>query len=267
MSTFKSSKPAIIELAERYRTIVSDLTAKDTTSEMALFTEMCEIFLWGNAIDLSLLTSLTYEELQKLQGAEARKTQKKNILINDLPAAFDTLKQAQCENAGEVRVDIVLDNAGFELYVDLILAGYVLSTGLATNVVFHPKSFPWFVSDFVPTDLTDLMSALSEPEKLFAGEEPNESDFKSSLSEKEKDDLLFLSEQWNGFIQSGQLSMREDPFWTIAGSYWRLPHLAPDLLTELRESDLVLFKGDLNYRKLTGDVCSNFLKLKFSLLR
>lgn len=195
MSTFKSSKPAIVELAERYRTIVSDLTVKDTTSEMALFTEMCKICLWGNVTDLSLLTSLTYEELQKLQGAEARKTQKKIILINDLPAAFDTLNQAQCENASKVRVDIVLDNAGFELYVDLILAGYLLSTGLATKVVFHPISFPWFVSDVVPMDLTDLMSALSEPEKFFIGEELKEYDFKFSRSEKEKEDLLSLCGQ------------------------------------------------------------------------
>ncbi|KAJ5428083.1 DUF89-domain-containing protein [Penicillium cf. griseofulvum] len=255
ISTFKSSKSAIIELATRYRTIVSDSMAKDMTSEMAIFTEMCEICLWGNATDLSLLTSLTYEEIQKLQGAEARKTQKKNILINDIPAAFDALKQTQCENAGGARVDIVLDNAGFELYVDLILAGYLLSTGLAKKVVLHPKSFPWFVSDVLPTDLTDLISALSEPGMFFAMEESNEnSDSKPSMSRREKDDLLFLSGQWKGFIRSGKLSMREDPFWTTAGSYWRLPHMAPDLFKELRESDLVLFKGDLNYRKLTGDV-------------
>jgi hypothetical protein len=61
ISTFKSSKPAIVELATRYRTVVSDLSAKDMAPEMALFTEMCEICLRGNATDLSLLTFRTYD--------------------------------------------------------------------------------------------------------------------------------------------------------------------------------------------------------------
>ncbi len=55
--------------------------------------------------------------------------------------------------------------------------------------------------------------------------------------------------------------IKEDAFWTTAGCYWRLPYIAPDLFTELKESELVLFKGDLNYRKLTGDVCSTYLSL------
>lgn len=234
--------------------------AKDTTSELVLFKEMCEVCLWGNATDLSLLTSLTYEDIQKLQGSQAREAQSKNVLINDLPAAFDALKRAQIENPSGGRVDIVLDNAGFELYVDLLLAGYLLSTGLASKVVFHPKSIPWFVSDAVPADFTDLLSALAEPQKFFNGSEAGlNSESQTLLTKKETDDLLFLWEQWNGFLRSKKMIIREDPFWTTAGSHWRLPYIAPDLFTELKESELVLFKGDLNYRKLTGDVCSGYL--------
>ncbi|CAG8941677.1 unnamed protein product [Penicillium salamii] len=254
-STFKSSKSAILELAARYRTIITESAAKDTASELVLFKEMCEVCLWGNATDLSLLTSLTYEDIQKLQGSQARETQSKNVLINDLPAAFDALKQAQIENPSGGRVDIVLDNAGFELYVDLLLAGYLLSTGLASNVVFHPKSIPWFVSDVVPADFTDLLSALEESEKFFNGPQAGvASENQAALTKEETDNLLFLCEQWNGFLQSGKMSIREDPFWTTAGSYWRLPYVAPELFNELKDSELVLFKGDLNYRKLTGDV-------------
>ncbi|KAI9036534.1 damage-control phosphatase ARMT1 family protein [Aspergillus affinis] len=193
-STFQASKPAILELAARYKTVVQSASAlvQDRSSEALLFQEMCEICLWGNATDMSLLTSLTYEDIQKLQGSEARKTQAKNVLINDIPAAFDVLDNARREKRGGAQVDIVLDNPGFKLYVDLLLAGFLLSTGLATKVVLHPKSIPWFVSDAMHADFTNLLS-------------------------------------------------------------WRLPHLAPGLFIELKESDLVIFKGDLNYRKLTGD--------------
>jgi damage-control phosphatase, subfamily III len=61
-------------------------------AEKLLFIEMCEICLWGNAADLSLLTSLTYEDIQKLQGSEARRQSEKNIIVNDLEAAYESLK-------------------------------------------------------------------------------------------------------------------------------------------------------------------------------
>ena len=176
MSTFKSSRPAVLELAARYKELTLQLenhssTASKTAEEIEaaeklLFTEMSEICLWGNATDLSLLTSLTYEDIQKLQGSDARKTSEKNIVVNELPAAFKVLKAAQKAGTTERRVDIVLDNAGFELFVDLLLAGYLLSANLATTIVLHPKSLPWFVSDVIPGDFSSLLNALADPQVL-----------------------------------------------------------------------------------------------------
>jgi damage-control phosphatase, subfamily III len=227
--------------------------AEHEQAEKLLFIEMCEICLWGNATDLSLLTSLSYEDIQRLQGSEARKLSEKNIIVNDLEAAYDSLKNAK----GDRRVDIVLDNAGFELYVDLILAGYLLSAGLATTVVLHPKSIPWFVSDAVPADFAALLNAIADPQAFYSTLSENDKHAGKTplpLSEKEVDELSFLFQQWSGFHQEGQLVLRQNRFWTEGGSYWRLPTSDSRLFEDLKGSELVIFKGDLNYRKLTGDV-------------
>src|SRR5947207_11847861 len=68
---------------------------------------MIEISLWGNATDLSLLATLKFEDLERLQGKRAILEQQKNIVVNDMEKVFDyfdTLKGA--------KIDIVLDNAG-----------------------------------------------------------------------------------------------------------------------------------------------------------
>ena len=104
MATFRSSRPAVLELAAKYKQLVTQLeedkvgtknSAELEEAERILFIEMCEICLWGNATDLSLLTTLTYEDIQKLQGSRARKESEKNILVNDLPAAYKVLKEVQ----------------------------------------------------------------------------------------------------------------------------------------------------------------------------
>lgn len=287
VSTFESSRPAVLELAAKYNELITTLKNDDGAlssrtpqeileAEKLLFTEMCEICLWGNATDLSLLTSLTYEDIQKLQGSEARKSSEKNILVNELPAAYHVLKNAQ-ESKGKReprQVDIILDNAGFELFVDLILAGYLLSAGLATRIVLHPKSIPWFVSDVLPSDYGNLLNALADPQAFFstpsssfpsapsdenrqnAGSSSSNKTKPPQLSEKELSDLSHLFENWTKFHQEGQILLRPNRFWTSSASYWNLPTSAPDLYEELRASELVIFKGDLNYRKLTRDVCS-----------
>lgn len=264
MSTFKSSRPAVLELAARYRELAHEAeTGKGVDgksleqveqAEKLLFSEMCEICLWGNATDLSLLTSLTYEDIQKLQGSQARQASQKNIIVNDLEAAFNVMQKARVEKKnGERRVDIVLDNSGFELFVDLILAGYLLSAGLATTVVLHPKRLPWFVSDVTPRDFSDLLNCMVDPQAFYTAPDDSGKTY-PPLSDKEVEDVQFLFQQWSEFHQDGKLVVRPHPFWTTQGCYWRMPHVAPELFEDLKESELVLFKGDLNYRKLVNDV-------------
>ncbi|KAJ4302043.1 Hairy/enhancer-of-split with YRPW motif protein 2 [Collariella sp. IMI 366227] len=218
IKTFRSSRPAVLELAARYKDLVTQLRTKSSTTphdpdaDRLLFAEMCEVCLWGNATDLSLLTSLTYEDIQKLQGSEARLAAEKNILVNDLPAVHEHLLAAKNDPAKknkERRVDIVLDNAGFELYVDLVLAG---------------------------------------DEDVLQGKTP------VGLSEKEVGELEFLFAEWSRFHAEGMLMMRPNRAWTGPGSFWRLPEEEKEVVGDFKEAELVVFKGDLNYRKLVGDV-------------
>ncbi len=275
----------MLELALRYQALASqldrDTTATTTTTtppphsptdpaEVAktLFLETAEISLWGNATDLSLLTSLTYADIQTLQAPSARKAAESTILANDLPAAYDVLAAAAKRDSTrpdrDRRVDIVLDNAGFELFVDLLLAAHLLATDLATSVVLHPKSIPWFVSDVVPADFAALLNALADPDAFYAARSPDDDDSDGEkaesdpLSSAELDALAFLFRQLTAFHADGRLRIRSNRFWTHAGSYWRLPASEPELFADLREAELVVFKGDLNYRKLVGDVSRSF---------
>lgn len=96
---------------------------------------MIQTDLWGNATDLSLLVDLNYADLQKLQaiGAAAQAEQAKHVLRDDLTKVWDVLKGMK-----DGRVDIVLDNAGFELYTDLVLADFLVScTPFVSQVVFQ----------------------------------------------------------------------------------------------------------------------------------
>lgn len=265
LSGLRSSRPAILELAAQYRDAVSSkLPSVNVPSsndknpdeavdaEALLFVETCEICLWGNKTDLSLLTSLSDEGIQALQGSEARKKSEAKILVNHLGRAFPILHDARKRGEAHRRVDVVLDNAGFELFVDLVLALYLLDAALATSVVLHPKSMPWFVSDVVPTDFLSLLEALRDPGEFFAGLAAGAGGV--SLSEDEAASVKDLFTRLATYHENGQLILRPNGFWTEGGSFWRMPHTAPELFEDLKESLLVIFKGDLNYRKLVGDV-------------
>ena len=222
-------------------------------AELTVFVEMCEICLWGNATDLSLLTSLTYHDVQRLQSVQARKKVESTILVNDLAAAYHVLQAARRNGKKERQVDIILGNAGFELFVDLVLAGYLLESGLASQIMLHPKTMPWFVSDVTAVDFQTLLYTLANPNDIFPSEIGGTA-AQASLSEAEVESLMFLFMHWSHFHSEGQIILRPSTFWTTAHSYWELPRQEPRLYEDLKQSELVVFKGDLNYRKLTADV-------------
>lgn len=184
LDTFKSSGTAISALAVTIEELVAKSLSSDKGPESTpegreiLFHEMAQMSLWGNATDLSLLTNLSYADLQALQttGREQQQARSKFILANDLDQAW---KKISSLTGG--RVDIVLDNAGFELVTDMIFADWLLTTPHVEQVVFHPKNMPWFVSDVTPSDFRHTVESLLEP-SFFARQEDAGQDRHRSVS-------------------------------------------------------------------------------------
>ncbi|KAG2220181.1 hypothetical protein INT45_005354 [Circinella minor] len=238
LSTFKGSHNSVFDLARKMPTLIQPMTEEQ---QEIVYDELIQICLWGNATDLSLLTNMTEEDIKKLQAIEKDKLaeQKKRILVDDIEKLWEKIKSLK---GG--RVDFILDNSGFEVYVDLVLADWLLQSGKASKVVFNCKTIPWFVSDVMPKDLPILFDSCLD-RKFFPGHE--------NRSEEDFEALETLTKRWKSYVDDGKLIVREHKFWCYGLPYWYLKSEAPELFDELRQSDLLIFKGDLNFRKLLFD--------------
>ena len=241
--TFSRSGTAVFELSTRfavpYESNMPASTPEERHTRMRkLFLELTQISLWGNATDLSLLINMTEEDIKKIQstGGEHLASTEQNILGNDLGRLWDLVSRMR---GG--RIDFVLDNAGFELYCDCVYADWLIQAGIANEVHFHGKRLPWFVSDVTRKDWSWLLNTMTYGH-LFEG-----------ATDKEIESLRTLGKRWKQYEKEGKWVYEQHPFWCTGYTFWELPAEAPDLFHYLCESDLVLFKGDLNHRKLTYD--------------
>ncbi|KAF5570435.1 DUF89 domain-containing protein [Fusarium pseudoanthophilum] len=231
-STLVKSQKAVQELASRVTQVIANsiqpLQSLDHDAARLVFSEMTEMALWGNATDLSLLTNLSLEEIQKLQGTTAIEESQRNIVDNDTSDVWLYLQKTQLIQKNR-HIDIVLDNAGFELFADVLYATYLIESGLATSITLHAKRFPWFVSDVIPSDMDFLLDHLR------------------SIG------LTSLATQIDRYFAVGLMRIEVHSFWTTAWSFHEMVAVAPDLFQRFQDSYLTIWKGDLNYRKLTRD--------------
>ncbi|XP_056674918.1 damage-control phosphatase ARMT1-like isoform X2 [Monodelphis domestica] len=206
----------------------------ETLSENKLqeeFFKLLQISLWGNKCDLSLSGGRSSAQFATPMAVVAEL--ESFILVNHMDSIWSVLimRKKNQENIS-TRVDFILDNSGFELYTDLVLADFLLSANLASEIYFHGKSIPWFVSDTSEKDLMWLIYQLKTAHT-------NCMSRCGSIWEE-----FFLNHKWN---------YRDNMFWTLPHEYSAMSQVAPDLYADLQKSNLIIFKGDLNYRKLLGD--------------
>ncbi|HLO83872.1 MAG TPA: damage-control phosphatase ARMT1 family protein [Nostocaceae cyanobacterium] len=175
--------------------------------------------LWGNRVDLSLWSAFeTNRSNFDIQSQLA------HILVDD---SFGVSKLLT-KSLGH-RVDFIVDNAGFELICDLCLVDFLLGSGIANQVYLHLKPHPTFVSDATIKDVYDTRDFLANASY------PQVKTFTQRLTDN---------------LANGRLVLTEDYFWTSPLAFWEIPE---HLKMELGKSDLIIVKGDANYRRLLGD--------------
>lgn len=217
----KQKRAGLVTAMSAIATIAAPLQMGEQTGGRDRLLTLLYGVLWGNQADLSLRPT---DSVIAVQSAITTNVPSSHILIDDTPAVL-----AYLSGRSPDRIDLIADNAGFELICDLCLIDFLLTTNLAGTVILHLKAHPTFVSDATIADVHATLAALATDAA------PNVTAFAARLQQH---------------LSSEQLQLQADPFWTAPLSFWEMP---ASLQTELAQSDLVVIKGDANYRRLLGD--------------
>jgi hypothetical protein len=222
-----TAEPILAQLAGK-----STLGSKPVADGMALAAAFA---LWGNKMDLSIWPA-DAEESAGVPGLfqQILESANDNLLHDDTDPLVE-YGQVLKERGGGV-VDIVVDNAGFELIMDLALADYLIDSGVAKVVRFQLKSHPTFVSDALENDLKEHV------------------EYYANLMEFES--CRAAGERWKQYLDGGKWECNENSFWVQPPPMWEMPS---DLRDDMgSRCDLAFIKGDANYRRLLGDLQWDF---------
>jgi len=211
---FASRKQAELQNYTTWQLLSSALEQSSIDSAETLY-YLLHYALWGNRADLSY-TQVGPSTLT-VQSEQA------NLLVDDGEAVIDYLANlpTSCHLA------FICDNAGLELLMDLALIDFLLRFGWVSQLTMHVKAHPTFVSDTTPTDVYQTVMALAE--------QPNPA-------------MKALAARLQSY--GSRLQVKSDIFWNSHRFFWELPDA---LRAELAQTQLVIIKGDANYRRLLGD--------------
>ncbi|MFN6496610.1 MAG: damage-control phosphatase ARMT1 family protein [Nostoc sp. DedQUE01] len=196
-----------------------DNSQVDEESNQTAFIALLYFALWGNRVDLSLWSA--FEDDRSRFDIQS---QLAHILVDDTSQVKELLSNSQ---GG--RIDFVVDNAGFELVCDLCLVDFLLNSGLVNQIYLHLKPHPTFVSDAMMKDVHSTIN------------------FLAATSHQK---VISFAQRLQKNIASGRLVLAEDYFWTSPLAFWEIPN---PLKNELAKANLIIIKGDANYRRLLGD--------------
>jgi uncharacterized protein with ATP-grasp and redox domains len=196
------------------------------TASDARFLTLLHACLWGNRADLS---NFTIDQ----QAVGDTAADRANILIDHTDAVRRLLAR------GVNEVAFVNDNVGADCLFDLVLADYLLTQGWAQRVTFHLKNQPFFVSDAMPQDIELVVDLLQTAASVYR---VASADAGASVAE--------LGHRLGVALEEQRLTLTTHPFWTQCLGFRDMPDA---VRSPLERADLVILKGDVNYRRLLDD--------------
>ncbi|XP_023167282.1 damage-control phosphatase ARMT1 [Drosophila hydei] len=210
-----------------FRAVLNDI--KDLTYCYSSFVSMLKLSLWANRCDLSITSAVPSETIWNSLNKQNR-----HLLVDQSEDVWQFLTTGVHSSVSPPMVDIILDNAGFELFADLLLGVYLIDSKLAIKVRYHVKAIPYYVSDVTANDFRWMLNFLLH---------------------HEIPEFSYLGRKLRYFMRQGFFVLFETcKFWTRPQGFKYMSKLAPCLFVQLSFSALAIFKGDLNYRKLLDDI-------------
>lgn len=176
---------------------------------------------------------MSEEDIKRLQstGGDHLAATEKNILGNDLERIWEIV--SSWKQGG--RIDFVLDNAGFELYCDLVYADWLLQTGICNQVRFHGKRIPWFVVR-ATLHFTSFLSLMWYIDSFLPRSIPQSDVTRKDWSwllniavyghlfvdanDDELASLKLMAKRWKKYEQEGKIVYEQHPFWCTGYTFW-----------------------------------------------
>jgi hypothetical protein len=216
LDPFRAKKSS--ELHDRRVTaLLEQLDATGPITDADAFALFLHGAVWGNKADLGFEMGLHAAGLTASHGLAPQ------LLVDDTTAAWTYLTEQRPRS-----IIVIADNAGPEIICDLLLIDFLLRDPERT-IEIHLKPDPYYVSDANPADLFDALH-------LLANAGPAARHVATRLTDHMRTDILRLD----------------------TDAFYVKPERLADAPFELHEryaaADLVIVKGDLNYRRLVGDV-------------
>ncbi|CAK0885302.1 unnamed protein product [Prorocentrum cordatum] len=119
-----------------------------------------------------------------------------------------------------------MEGRSSEVLCDLVLTDAVLRLTGARVVTLHVKDAPVFVSDVTESDVPQIVDWLDVHHAALAG-------------------------RLRGWMAEGRLRVFQSAYYTSCKTFWDLPG---DVEAAYKDAEVVILKGDANYRRLLGDL-------------